>query len=143
MRMVKNNLNNNNYNKTLQPFANKLRKSMTKPEACLWKYALKAGKLKGHSFRRQRPISNFIADFVCFEINLVIEVDGYSHQLLEIQKKDEIKTKSLMELGYTVIRFTDEEVLKDIANVIRCLENYVDEYEKVHPLPPPAGESKF
>jgi len=135
-------MNNNNYNKSLQPFANKLRKNMTKAEACLWKYVLRAGKLRGYTFRRQRPISNFIADFACFEIKLVIEVDGYSHQILEVQKKDEIKTKSLMALGYNVIRLTDSEVLYDIANVIRRFENYVDEYEKIHPLPPPAGESE-
>ena len=46
------------YNHKLQPFANKLRKEMTKSEACLWKYALKAGQMNGYQFRRQRPILN-------------------------------------------------------------------------------------
>jgi very-short-patch-repair endonuclease len=50
------------YNSSLQPCANRLRKEMTKAEACLWKYALKARQLKGLQFRRQRPVLNYIAD---------------------------------------------------------------------------------
>ena len=68
------------YNTNLQPFANKLRKRMTKAEACLWKYALRASKMKGYSFRRQRPVLNYIADFMCQELFLIIEVDGITHQ---------------------------------------------------------------
>ena len=67
------------YNTRLQPFANKLRKDMTKAEACLWKYALRARQMKGYQFRRQRPVINFIADFMCKELMLVIEVDGITH----------------------------------------------------------------
>jgi len=68
--------NNYAYNKKLQPFANKLRKEMTKTEACLWKYALRASQMKGYQFRRQRPVLRYIADFLCKELKLVIEVDG-------------------------------------------------------------------
>ena len=67
------------YNSRLQPFANDLRHRMTKAEACLWKYALRAGTRMGYSFRRQRPVLNFIADFMCKELMLVIEVDGIYH----------------------------------------------------------------
>ena len=56
---------NNYYNKNLQPHANRLRKEMTKAEACLWKYVLRAGEMKGFQFRRQRPVLNYIADFMC------------------------------------------------------------------------------
>ena len=70
---------NHSYNKNLQPFANKLRKQMTKAEACLWKYVLRASYLKGYPFRRQRPVLNYIADFICMELMLVIEVDGITH----------------------------------------------------------------
>jgi very-short-patch-repair endonuclease len=59
---------NHEYNKNLQPFANKLRKNITKAEACLWKYVLKAKQLKGYQFRRQRPVLNYIADFMCKEL---------------------------------------------------------------------------
>ncbi len=54
------------YNKTLQPHANNLRKRMTKAEACLWKFVLRASKMKGYGFRRQRPIIKYIADFMCW-----------------------------------------------------------------------------
>lgn len=70
---------NHKYNKNLQPFANRLRKEMTKAEACLWKYVLRAKQLKGYQFRRQRPILKYIADFVCLELMLIIEIDGISH----------------------------------------------------------------
>jgi very-short-patch-repair endonuclease len=73
--------NNNfcSYNIRLQPFAIKLRKDKTKAEACLWKYVLRAGQMKGYQFRRQRPVVDFIADFMCKELRLIIEVDGITH----------------------------------------------------------------
>ena len=80
---------NNNYNKNLQPYANRLRKEMTKAEACLWKYILRAGKMKGFQFRRQRPVLNYIADFMCKELMLVIEVDGITHHVEEVIRNDE------------------------------------------------------
>lgn len=113
---------------------------MTKAEACLWKYVLRASKLRGYPFRRQRPISRYIADFACLDLKLVIEVDGYTHTLPETLEKDKRKTSDLKELGFEVLRFTDAEVLFDISNVIRRLEEYVDEFEKIHPLPPPVGD---
>jgi very-short-patch-repair endonuclease len=138
---VKPNMKNNFYNKKNQSFANYLRKNMTKAEACLWKYALRAGRMKGYCFRRQRPVMGFIADFMCFELKLIIEVDGYSHLLDETIDKDQIKNASLEKYGYTVMRIRDEEVLCDIDNVIQRIERYVEEFEKgrqtaIHPLPP-------
>jgi very-short-patch-repair endonuclease len=139
---------NTNYNSKNQPFAHQLRQEMTKAEACLWKYALKAGKMKGYTFRRQRPVLNFIVDFICIPLKLVIEVYGYSHFLDEVILKDKIKEKALKEAGYEVIRFTDMQVLKDIQNVITEIEKTIEELErqdagkfaKVHPQPPPAGD---
>jgi very-short-patch-repair endonuclease len=63
---------------------------MTKAETCPWKFALRANQLKGYPFRRQRPVLNYIADFMCKDLMLIIEVDGITHQ-------DE---KSLMDTGY-------------------------------------------
>jgi very-short-patch-repair endonuclease len=139
---------NNNYNNKNQPFAHQLRQEMTKAEACLWKYALKAGKMKGYTFRRQRPVLDFIVDFICIPLRLIIEVDGYSHFLEEVILKDKIKEKALKEAGYRVMRFTDTQVLKDIQNVIAEIEKNIEEFErqdvgkfaKVHPQPPPAGD---
>ncbi len=129
--------NNWHYNKKLQPYASKLRKNMTKAEACLWKYALKAGKMSHWQFRRQRPVLNYIADFMCKELMLVIEVDGISHQWETTIQKDEKKQKDLEMAGFKVLRFSDGEVLNDIANVIRVI-NYVSEIrQKECEAPPP------
>ncbi|MBL7740791.1 MAG: endonuclease domain-containing protein [Chitinophagaceae bacterium] len=117
---------NHHYNKRLQPFANRLRKDMTKAEACLWKYVLRAGQLKGYSFRRQRPVLNYIADFMCMELMLVIEVDGITHQWEETIIKDEKKQKDLEAAGFTVIRFSDGEVLNHINAVAAYLEDWIE-----------------
>ena len=117
---------NHYYNKNLQPFANKLRKEMTKAEACLWKYVLKASQLKGFQFRRQRPVLNYIADFMCKELMLIIEVDGITHTWEETIKKDEIRQKALESAGFTVVRFTDDEVLSHIQAVHNYLEDWIE-----------------
>lgn len=128
------------YNKRLQPFANKLRKDMTKAEACLWKFVLKARKLKGYQFRRQRPVLNYIADFMCKELKLIIEVDGASHDFDEIIQKDTRRQNELEKAGFTVLRFLNEEVLKDINNVVLTLESWIEKHEREN-SPPPAPAS--
>ena len=115
---------NNKYNKRLKPVAYKLRSSMTKAEACLWKYGLKGKKL-GVIFKRQRPVGRYIVDFVCLELKIIIEVDGESHNHPEIYDNDIIRQKYLENLGFMVVRFTDEEVLKSINGVMIILEDMV------------------
>jgi len=119
------------YNKSLQPFANKLRKEMTKAEACLWKYVLRAGQMKGYPFRRQRPVLNYIADFMCKELRLVIEVDGITHDTK--LEKDKRRTNELRHAGFNVIRFTDDEVLTNIHGVANEIEKIINKT-----VPPPA-----
>ena len=121
------------YNSKLQPYANRLRKTMTKAEACLWKYLLRAKQMKGYGFRRQRPINRFIADFMCKELMLVIEVDGNSHQYEETIQKDRIKQRILEELGFKVLRFTDEEILKNLSVVSETISCWIELFEKEHP----------
>jgi very-short-patch-repair endonuclease len=103
---------------------------MTKAEACLWKYALRAGKMSGYSFRRQRPVLNYIADFMCKELMLVIEVDGLTHHWEEVVEKDRKKQRDLEEAGFKVLRFQDEAVLNDMNNVIRAIEITIEEIQK-------------
>ena len=117
---------NHFYNKNLQPYAKRLRKEMTKAEACLWKYVLGARKLKGFQFRRQRPVLDYIADFMCKELMLVIEVDGLTHQWGETIKKDQIRQRALEVAGFTVLRFTDEEVLNNIQSVFSYIEDWIE-----------------
>lgn len=121
--------NNYSYNKTLQPLAHKLRYNMTKAEACLWKYVLKAGMMKGYTFRRQRPVLNYIADFMCKELLLVIEVDGITHLYEETIKKDTIRQNALENAGFTIIRFTDNDVLNSIENVRKMIEQTIENIE--------------
>jgi very-short-patch-repair endonuclease len=120
------NYSNHFYNKSLRPYANRLRKEMTKAEACLWKYVLRAGKMKGFQFRRQRSVLNYIADFMCKELMLIIEVDGSIHQMEEIIKKDEIRQMELEAAGFTMLRFTNDEVLNHIQAVHGYLQDWIE-----------------
>ncbi len=87
----------------------------------------------GYDFHRQKPIDQFIADFFCQELMLAIELDGYSHNFEEVIRKDKIKERRLVELGINVMRFNDNEVMDDIVNVLRTIENYVLNWEETHP----------
>jgi len=127
------------YNKRLQPFATTLRKEMTKAEACLWKYVLRARQMKGYEFRRQRPVLNYIADFMCKDLRLVIEVDGITHD--NKLERDSRRDDTLRQSGFYVFRFTDEEVLTNIRGVAREIERIIEEI-KPPPAPPPEGDNK-
>ena len=116
--------NNWYYNPKLRPLAKALRGNMTKAEASLWKYVLRSRKT-GYSFTRQRPVLSFIVDFMCKELNLVIEVDGITHLEKEVIEKDEIKQQKLEEAGFHVLRFTDELVLNRIDIVAQEIEEYI------------------
>ncbi|MDA1121458.1 MAG: endonuclease domain-containing protein [Bacteroidetes bacterium] len=117
------------YNKNLKGFARANRNNMTKAEACLWKYVLRARKMKGYQFRRQRPVLNYIADFMCKELKLIIEVDGITHHDPEVQENDTIRQKILEDSGFTVIRFDDEDVLNHIDLVHREIEDWIGSFE--------------
>ena len=84
---------------------------MTKAEACLWKYVLRARTMKGYQFRRQRPVLNYIADFMSKELRLIIEVDGFTHQFEEVLEKDQKREQALQKAGFRILRFSDQEVL--------------------------------
>ncbi len=99
------------YNKEWQPLTHELRTSMTKAEACLWKYVLRAGMMKGYTFRRQRSVLKYIADFMCKELMLIIEVDGMSHDDENVLMKDAKRQAELEAAGFTVLRFSDYDIL--------------------------------
>ena len=89
--------------------------------------------MKGYGFRRQRPINNFIADFMCKDLKLVIEVDGNSHYYEETIQKDRIKQKTFEELGFKVLRFTDDEILKNLNGVSDLISSWIEQFEKENP----------
>ena len=70
-------------------------------------------------FRRQHPIGKYIADFYCFEQNLVVEIDGGYHDTNSQRPKDLERTEDLVEMGVRVIRFENQQVLDDVECVVR------------------------
>jgi very-short-patch-repair endonuclease len=120
------------YNPNLKELARQLRNGSTKAEIMLWQ-KLKRKQMYDYDFDRQKPIDNYILDFFSHELKLGIEVDGYSHELIEIQNKDIVKEAKMNEFGITVLRFSDYQVLKEIENVLWAIEGYILEYEKTHP----------
>jgi len=130
---------NNYYNKDLKDCARKLRKEGTKSEIRLWKTTLRNRSLKGYQFLRQRPIGKFIADFFCKELRLIIELDGITHN--EKIKNDLFRQVELESMGYSVLRFTDDEVHNNLEGVQIELIKWIEEFEKNHPpYPPSKGE---
>ena len=99
----------------IEQAAKKLRKNLTPAEAILWQ-ALRNKQLEGLRFRRQHPVGNFILDFYCSSLKLVIEVDGDIHR--DRINYDGARTNKLAEHGYTVLRFSNERVMKDLPQVL-------------------------
>lgn len=99
--------------------AEELRNHMTPAEEVLWKHIhINEWRLK---FRRQHPIWNYIADFYCHSLKLVIEVDGDIHETEDVKRNDEIRQAQLQEFGLTVLRFKNEDVLRNINNVLETM----------------------
>ena len=94
------------------------RKNPTEAESIVWEY-LRAKKLN-HKFRRQHPIGKFIVDFVCIERKLIVEIDGKIHE--KQLEEDAIRTEQLNELGFKVIRYTNEQVISEIDKVIDSIK---------------------
>lgn len=117
------------YNPKLKELARDLRNNSTKAEIILW-LKLKSKQMYGYDFHRQKPIDNYILDFFCQELMLGIEVDGYSHGIVEVYDKDIVKEEKMINLGIGMLRFTDDQILRDMDNVLRAIESYIKDYEE-------------
>jgi len=126
------------YNKSLKQIARRLRKESTKAEVKLWNEVLRGGQIHELTFLRQRTVLNYILDFMSKELMLIVEVDGFSHEWAKQWELDKNRQKELEDVGFTVLRFTDEEVLNDIRNVQRVIELWVEDHP---PAPPSKGDS--
>ncbi len=125
------------YNPKLKPLAQALRKNMTFAEILLWN-ELKNKKMKGYDFDRQRPIDNYIVDFYCKDLQLAIEIDGISHDIEDVIVNDLERQKRLEKLGVRFLRFDDREVRKDMRNVLRTIEGWIENFEnEKHSKPTP------
>ena len=105
----------------MRKFARENRKKQTMAESFLWEH-LRQEQL-GVEFRRQHVISDYIADFVCLDKMLIIEVDGAYHAEREQQENDEVRTAHLAQLGFRTIRFQNEDVLYGIEQVLESIKN--------------------
>ena len=118
------------YNSNLKQFARAHRNESTKAEVRLWCELFRHKKMLGFTFMRQRPIGSFIADFFCKELKLVIETDGNTHFGAEVQLLDKNKTEWLEAQGYTVLRFWDDEVMRDIKGVEDRIIKWIFEHHR-------------
>ena len=119
--------------------AAEMRRNPTEPEKRLWRH-LSNSQLAGHKFRRQSVIGPFIADFLCSQKALIIEVDGDTHD----EMKDRVRDEVLAEHGFRVVRVTNAEVMGNMEGVVGAilisLNEVSDRWDRPHPNPSPEGE---
>lgn len=114
----------------LKQFQKKLRTQSTKPEYILWQY-LRDRKLDGCKFRRQQVIHKFIVDFVCYEKKLIIELDGLYHQYQ--LERDLCRTSILEQEGFCILRFWNEDVLRNINGVLGVIRDVLKKAPLIRP----------
>ncbi len=113
------------YNPKLKNRARELRKNMTEAEKKIWYAFLRGFK---HRFLRQKPIDNYIVDFYCTGLKLVIEIDGDTHSTKEEIEYDKYRTQILEGYGLKVIRFTNYQIFNnfdEVCNEIESIENII------------------
>ena len=116
------------YYALLKDWAKGMRSNPTEAEAIL-RYYMRANNL-GYKFLFQYIIGQFIVDFFCPDCKLIIEVDGGYHSEPVQEIDDKTRTQMLEELGYRVIRFTNEQILYDIDNVVNEIKTYLQKNDK-------------
>ena len=119
------------YNPALKQLARNLRNNSTLSEVLLWEQ-VKGKRIRGYDFHRQKPLLNYIVDFYCNELMLAIEIDGSSHD--NKVEEDKIRQNKLESIGIRFLRIDDIEVKRNIDNVIREIEFWIDNNAgKTHP----------
>ena len=121
------------YDKQLIQLSKKLRNNSTKEEIILWQ-SLKQKQL-GVKFRRQQPIGKYIADFVCFEKKIIIELDGGQHNESSNIEKDKMRDLFFNQNGFKVVRFWNNEIHQNLDGVIEKIQTEIK-------CPPLEGGSK-
>ena len=120
--------------------ATEMRRNPTEPEKRLWR-SLSNSQLAGHKARRQAVIGWFIADFLCPQNALIVEVDGDTH---DDEAKDRVRDKALAQNGFRVLRITNHDVMTNIDGVLQVilvtLDGTPDRWNSPHPNPSPEGE---
>ena len=123
------------YNRKLTKLARENRNSPTPAEKKVWYEVLCRKQFQGYKFTRQKPLGDYIVDFYCSELRLVIEIDGDSHA--ENREYDKARTEALSQLGLRVLRYTNGDVCNNIEGVSKDLMKIIEP-----PYPPCQGGKK-
>ena len=119
------------YNPKLKHIARKLRKNSTLAEVMLWQH-LKCKKMLGYDFHRQKPIGEYIVDFFCPKLNLIIEIDGESHNYKF--DTDRERQENLELLGFRFLRFLDSDIKHNLKGVILEIMKWIKKHTPKSPL---------
>ncbi len=110
------------YYENSKKYSQKLRNNMTDAEKYLWS-KIRKKQLKNSQFYRQKPIGKYIVDFYCPKAKLIIELDGGQHYYGKTKEKDKKRDKYLKNIGLKVLRFSDNEVLKNVNCILEIIWN--------------------
>ena len=113
----------------LTAIAKRLRKEMTDAERVMWR-ELRAHRFAGFKFKRQEPLGSYVVDFVCYEVKLIVDLDGGQHA--DQKEADEDRTRWLSSRKFRLVRFWNNDVLTNIAGVMHVIE------KNLSPSPPPS-----
>ena len=116
-----------------QEYRKKLRKRSTAAESTLWK-TIKNKQIENLKFRRQHSIGNYIVDFYCPEIRLILELDGASHDNYLSEEKDIVRDKALHEYNCTVLRFENRYVYEFLEEIVKAIKAHKISYLKNNSL---------
>lgn len=106
--------------KNQREFARQLRNNQTDAERKLWQY-LRAKQLYSRKFRRQAAIGKYIVDFVCFELKLVVELDGGQHNETGQREYDAQRSTWLQSQGFEVLRYWNHDVMENVESVVEAI----------------------
>ena len=109
----------------LKNFAHDLRRNPTDAEQFLWQQL--KGKALGVKFMRQYVVGDYIADLICIERKLIIEVDGGYHCLPNQQEEDKIREAVISKMGFKILRFTNEEVLYNTSTTVKRISQIINQ----------------
>ena len=112
-------------NRELMKRARVLRSNLTQAEVILWS-RLRSKKVDGYKFRRQQPIFDYVVDFYCHELKLIIEVDGEIHSLIEKTDSDNKRNRILKTNGYHVLHLTNIEIETEPDSAITKIKAYIN-----------------
>ncbi|ERF78008.1 endonuclease domain-containing protein [Gallibacterium anatis] len=116
------------YSKNLKELSQKLRSNQTDAESKLWQ-RINRDQLLGFRFNRQKPLLNYIVDFYCAKAKLIIELDGSHHYEVEHQEKDRLRDDELRSLGFTVMRFSNDEIYYEIEAVVEQIYLFLEQVQ--------------